>query len=221
MSTRRLYIEKLQGLQLEILKMGGLLVEAITASARAFVRRDDVLARQVIEGDAGINAMERRIEDLAVALIATEQPVATDLRVIVSALKISADLERIGDYAEHLARISINFSDPPPAASFGEIPRMAEVSAGMIRDSLQAYVRRDCALAQEVRDRDDEVDGLYAGLFQRLLGYMQENPAHIRQATALLFAAKFLERLGDHAANVCEEVIYVCTGQREKPVEHH
>ncbi len=221
MDARRHFTEKMQALQQEILKMGELLVAAIGDSAQAFIRRDDALANRVIEGDRDINALERRVEDLAVSLIATEQPVATDLRVIVSALKISADLERIGDYAEHLAQISINLTEPPQASSFGEIPRMAEVSAGMIRDSLQAYLHRDCDLAQESRDRDDVVDELYAQLFQRLIVYMQDHPQHLRQATALLFAAKFLERLADHAANVCEEVVYVCTGRREKYTQHH
>jgi phosphate transport system protein len=221
MGTRQHFSEKMKDLQVEILKMGGLLEEAIGKASRAFSHHDEEMANQVIEGDREINDLERRIEDLAVSMIATEQPVATDLRIIVAALKISNDLERIGDYVEHLARISINITAPPAPSQFGEIPRMAEVAATMIRDSLQAFMRQDCDLAQEARRRDDVVDGLYAQLFQRLLAYIQEHPEQLRPATALLFASKFLERLADHAANVCEEVTYVCTGRREKYVPYH
>ncbi len=207
--------EKMKELEFSVVKMGIMIEEAIHKALNAFVKRDRKLIDQVIEGDKVIDNTERKIDAQCASIIATEQPVAMDLRIIIAVLKIVNDLERMGDYAEHLAIVAANLSRKSVLKARSEVTQISEVAITMIRDALQAFARRDVDLAEEVRKRDDIVDGIYARFFQEMMNYIEQNPEHLREAVALLFVSKYLERLADHATNVAEEVIFVCTGERK------
>lgn len=207
--------EKMKELEFSVLKMGIMIEEAIHKALNAFIKRDRKLIDQVVEGDKVIDNTERKIDAQCVSIIATEQPVAMDLRIIIAALKIANDLERMGDYAEHLAIVATNLSRKSVLKARSEVTQISEVAITMIRDALQAFARRDVDLAEEVIKRDDVVDGIYARFFQEMMGDIRENPEHLSEAVALLFVSKYLERLADHATNVAEEVIFVCTGERK------
>ena len=211
---REHFHEKLEDLKIDLLKMGTLVEEAISKAIRALTKKDIKLANDIITNDEIINNMELEIENRCVLLIATEQPVAGDLRFIISAMKTIRDLERIGDYAAHLAKAAIANAD----ISFGipqDIPKMTEICIGMLKDTLKAFSELDVEKAEEVKERDELVDSYYLNVFRELLTEMGEDSEHIRQTTSLVLVAKFLERLADHVANICEEVIYVCTGKRK------
>ena len=172
------------------------------------------MASQVMEEDRRIDTWERAVEARCTALIATEQPVARDLRIIVAALLVSNELERMGDYAAHFANAASKVSEYFVKNTRGEITKMTEIAATMIRDGAESFLKQDVNLAREVMGRDDEVDGLYARFFQKILTDMTEHPEHVQEGTALLFCSKYLERLADHATNICKEVAYVCTGEK-------
>jgi phosphate transport system protein len=214
MLARQHYAERIEALTLDIMKMATLVQEAVGKATQAFIQRSEQLAVQVIEEDRRIDTWERAVEARSTALIATEQPVARDLRVIVAALLVSNELERMGDYAAHFANAASKLSDYFVRNTRREITKMTEIAATMIRDGAQAFLKQDCELAREVVQRDDEVDGLYARFFHKLLLDMTEHPEHVQEGTALLFCSKYLERLADHATNICKEVIYVCTGEK-------
>lgn len=207
--------EKMKELEFSVLKMGIMIEEAIHKALNAFIKRDRKLIDQVVEGDKVIDNTERKIDAQCVSIIATEQPVAMDLRIIIAALKIANDLERMGDYAEHLAIVATNLSRKSVLKARSEVTQISEVAITMIRDALQAFARRDVDLAEEVIKRDDDVDGIYAIFFQEMMSDIRQNPEHLSEAVALLFVSKYLERLADHATNVAEEVIFVCTGERK------
>jgi phosphate transport system protein len=213
-ATRKHYGDRIEELKYSVVRMAGLLEEAVGKATQAFVQGNAELARQVIEGDKQIDAMEDQVAEQCTDLIATEQPVASDLRLIVAALSISNDMERIGDYAAHLATVATRLSRELVSMSRAEIAGMSEIAISMIRDAARAFLEQNCGLAIEVKRRDDQVDGLYARFFQEVLQDMAEHKDHIQEAAALLFCSKYLERLADHATNVCEEVIYVCTGRK-------
>ena len=214
MLARQHYEERIETLILDIMKMASLVQEAVGKAAQAFVQRSEQLAALVMEEDRRIDAWERAVEARCTALIATEQPVARDLRVIVAALLVSNELERMGDYAAHFANAASKVSDYLVKNTRGEITKMTEIAAAMIRDGAQSFLKQDVNLAREVVGRDDEVDGLYARFFQKILADMTEHPEHVQEGTALLFCSKYLERLADHATNICKEVVYVCTGDK-------
>lgn len=207
--------EKMKELEFSVLKMGIMIEEAIHKALNAFIKRDRKLIDLVVEGDKIIDNTERKIDAQCVSIIATEQPVAMDLRIIIAALKIANDLERMGDYAEHLAIVATNLSRKSVLKARSEVTQISEVAITMIRDALQAFARRDVDLAEEVIKRDDDVDGIYARFFQEMMSDIRQNPEHLSEAVALLFVSKYLERLADHATNVAEEVIFVCTGERK------
>jgi len=213
---RQHFEERLEELQLAVVRMGGTIEEAVSKAAEAFCSRDRELAQQVIDGDIQIDRMEREIENQCAALIATEQPVALDLRIIIAAIKISNDLERTGDYAKHLATVATVVSRDIVQKSRPEVLEMAETANAILREGLQAYVKRDVELALKAKARDDVVDRTYMQLFQEILESMKERPDSIQSAVAVLFVCKYLERLADHATNVCDEVIFVCTGARKE-----
>ncbi len=190
--------------------------EAVGKAADAFCSRNRELAQEVIDGDVEVDKIERQIENQCAALIATEQPVALDLRIIIAALKISNDLERTGDYAKHLATVATVVSRDIVQISRPEVLEMAETANAILREAVQAYVKRDVDLARRAKARDDLVDSTYMQLFQEILQAMQERPETIQSAVAVLFVCKYLERLADHATNVCDEVIFVCTGARKE-----
>jgi phosphate transport system protein len=214
MTTRHHYAELIEELKYGVLKMANLVQEATGKATQAFSQRNDELAQQVIDEDSQIDQWESKIESQCATLIGTQQPVASDLRLIVAALSISNDLERMGDYAAHLATVATKLSKQFVVKTREEISSMTDISISMIRDAAKAFLDQDADLAYEVKKRDDQVDGLYAKFFQELLTDMSEHRSHIQEATALLFCSKYLERLADHATNICEEVIYVCTGKK-------
>ena len=197
----------------DILMLGSMVEKAIASSLDALQRRDFDAAQEVIDGDDHIDNKRFDIEDKCINLIATQQPLATDLRVIISLLHITQELERMGDYAEGVAKIGIRMGDEPPLKPLIDIPRMADKSASMLRRSLDALVNRDVVAAQVVLNDDDEVDALYDQVYRELLTYMIEDPHTIRRATYLIWVAHDLERIADRATNIAERVIYMVTGR--------
>ncbi len=202
-------IGRLRGL---IAQMGGLAEQAIIQSMEALRRHDLDAAERVIAGDAQIDALEHEVERLAVQLIALRAPLADDLREVVAALKIASVVERIGDYAKNIARRVAAIDDHSDIEPLSVLPAMADMACRMVHDVLDAFAARDAELAIRVTETDRAVDDFYNSLFRALVTYMMENPASIGQATHLLFIAKNLERVGDHATNVAEMVYFAATG---------
>jgi phosphate transport system protein len=203
-------ISQLRGL---IAEMGGLAEVAIRDSIDALTRHDDDLARQVVAADARLDALEAEVDRLAVRTIALRAPMADDLRDVIAALKISGVLERIGDYAKNIAKRVNEMEGRAKVEPITLVPAMAEIAQGMVRDVLNAYGARDAQLAVEVIRRDEKLDQFYNTLFRSLVTHMMENPATITSAAQLLFVARNLERIGDHATNVAEMVYYAATGE--------
>ena len=201
----------------DILMLGSMVEKAIASSLDALQRRDFDAAQEVIDGDDHVDNKRFEIEDKCVNLIATQQPLATDLRVIIALLHITQELERMGDYAEGVAKIGIRMGDEPPLKPLIDIPRMADKSASMLRRSLDALVNRDVVAAQVVLNDDDEVDALYEQVYRELLTYMIEDPHTIRRATYLIWVAHDLERIADRATNIAERVIFLVTGRLPEP----
>lgn len=212
---RSTFLADLQELENAMLKMGSLVEEAIARAIDSLVRQDNELARSVIQGDDRIDALQLEIEDRCLRLIALQQPLARDLRFIGTALKIVTDLERIADHAADIAQVALRLSGEPYIKPLIDIPRMAELARGMLRDSLTAYVQEDVDLAYSLADRDSQVDSLYNQVFRELLVFMMEDPRTIPQATRLLMVAQYLERVADHVTNLGECLIYMVTGERK------
>ncbi|MXZ70962.1 MAG: phosphate signaling complex protein PhoU [Acidobacteria bacterium] len=210
--------EALSTLKERLLAMGGQVEEQVRASVQALVSRDLDLAEQVLGGDKSINDFEIEIDKRCYELLVNYHPDAEDVRVVVSGLKINSDLERIGDFAINIAEATFRYLQHPPVKPLIDIPRMADLAQGMLRDSLNAYVRHGTSLAREVLDRDDELDGLKEQVFRELLSYVLQNPATTEPALELILISRHLERIGDHATNVAEEVIFMVSG---RDVRHH
>ena len=181
----------------------------------ALKNRDLKLAQQIIADDTAIDQKRLSIEEECIHLIVTQQPVASDLRVIVGVLNIIVELERIGDYSEGNARIALMIGDQPPLKPLIDLPIMAEKSQDMLRKSLDAFISRDVDAAERIYARDDEIDGLYDQIYRELLSFMIENPKNITRATHLIWAAHNLERSADRVTNICERVIFVVTGKMQ------
>lgn len=203
-------IAQLRGL---VAEMGGLAEVAIRDAIRALADHDEELASQVVAADARLDALEAEVDRLAVRTIALRAPMADDLRDVIAALKISGVIERIGDYAKNIAKRVNALEGRNKVEPISLVPAMAEIAEGMVRDVLNAYGSRDAALAVEVIRRDQKLDQFYNTLFRSLLTHMMESPATITVATQLLFIARNLERIGDHATNVAEMVYYAATGE--------
>jgi phosphate transport system protein len=203
----------LQDLTRMVAEMGGLAETQIAASVEALTKRDTALAQRVMAVDAQIDALQREIEDKAVLTIARRQPMAIDLREIVGALRVSNDLERIGDLAKNIGKrvVALNGDFPPPKLIRG-VEHMADLVLGQLKDVLDAYARGDTAKALAVWRGDEEIDAMYTSLFRELLTYMMEDPRNISFSAHLLFCAKNIERMGDHATNIAETVHYVVEG---------
>jgi phosphate transport system protein len=202
-------IGRLRGL---ISEMGGLAEAAIADAIDALVRHDEELAKKVVAGDAKIDALEAEVDDLAIRIIALRSPMANDLRDVVAALKIGGVVERIGDYAKNIAKRVAQVEGRKQIEPLTLIPAMAEIAQSMVRDVLNAYAARAQYLAINVIERDEKLDNFYNSLFRNLVTHMMENPATISSAAQLLFVARNLERIGDHATNVAEMVHYAATG---------
>jgi phosphate transport system protein len=206
------YDEELRRLSGAITEMGGLAESQLAAAIDAVIKRDSDLAADVVETDARVDQLEHEVGQLVVRLLALRQPMARDLRDILAALKIASDLERICDYAANVAKRSIALNQTPPVRPVYALPRMARLAQALTKDVLDAYVARDADKALIVWARDEELDEMYSGLFRELLTYMMEDARNITASTHLLFMAKNIERIGDHATNIAETVYFLVHG---------
>ena len=206
----------LRELQDEVLVLGSMADKAIARSMEALKKRDLELARQVIADDLKINQKRFDTEGKCIELIVTQQPVASDLRVIVAVLNIIIDLERIADHAGGIAKITLMIGDEPPLKPLVDLPRMAEKARDMLYRSLDAFISRDIEAAKQISTEDDEVDNLYDQVFRELLTFMMEDPRTITRATHLIWVAHNLERTADRVTNICERVVFTATGKMEE-----
>jgi phosphate transport system protein len=209
----RRYDQELEQLRERILAMGGNLVGMIKETIRALTERDSAAAKRMIEYDHEINRQEVMIDELSLNIIALRQPAARDLRFITLALKVSTDLERIGDLCVNIAERTLELNEEPQLKPYIDLPKMAEAAEGMIVDALEAFLRGDAGLAEEVTRRDDYMDQLNVQVFRELLTFMMEDPKTISRATRLIFIGKNLERIADHATNIAEMVIFMVKGK--------
>ncbi len=205
--------EELAQLKKQILSMGSLVEEQIQGSIRALVDRNTDLARRIIENDHLVNTMDVDVDEHCIQVLALQKPTARDLRFVTTAMKISTELERMSDLAENIAERAIELSDEPQLKPYIDIPRMANWTMRMVKDSLDAFIRQDSTLARKVCADDDFVDNLTGQLFRELLSFMIENPQTISRAIRLTFVGKYIERIADHATNVAELVVYMVEGK--------
>jgi phosphate transport system protein len=208
----------LQALRNQLLTMGGLVEERVHRAVHSLVHRGEEDAQRVIATDKEVNDLQMDIDDRCLRLLATQAPLAVDLRLITSAMKINADLERIGDQAVNIAESVLVLIPQPPLKPLIDIPRMAGIAEKMIRDALDAFVKKDAELARDVLRRDDEVDELKDQVFRELLTYMMADPGTIQRALSLILISRNLERIADHATNIAEDVIFIAEA---KDVRHH
>ncbi len=211
--TDRHYDEELKLLQTRILEMGGFVEKQITSALTALVERNDDLARLTIDRDHTVNRLDVEIDDLCIRLLALHQPTARDLRLITTGLKITTDMERIGDMAVNVCERALELNREPQLKPFIDIPRMADVAQQMLRESLDAFVREDVDLALKVCRDDDIIDDLNDQLFRELLSYMMEDPKTVTRSIRLLFVSKYFERIADHATNIAEMVVFMVKGK--------
>jgi phosphate transport system protein len=211
--TDKRYEEELKKLRDEILYMGGLVEDQIQKAVKSLVDRDSELAKVIIERDHEVNRLDVEIDEVCIRLLALHQPAGKDLRFITTGLKITTDLERIGDMAVNLCERAIELNLEPQLKPYIDIPRMARISQRMIRESLDAFVREDTDLALKVCKDDDEVDQLNAQIFRETLTFMLENAQTISRATKISSVSKYLERIADHATNIAEMVIFMVKGK--------
>ena len=216
MEIRSTFHKRLREIQDDILVMGSMVSKAILRSIEALKNRDLDLARQIVADDQKINNERFEIEEKCIQLIATQQPMASDLRIIVAVLNIISEVERIGDYAEGIAKIAVMIGDEPPLKPLIDIPRMAEQTVDMLRRSLDAFCNHDADAARKIALEDDLVDNLYNQVFRELLVFMMEDPRTVTRATRLLWVAHDLERGADRVTNICERVVFVVTGKMEE-----
>jgi phosphate transport system protein len=211
--TNKQYEEELRDLRADLVKMGGLVERQIAEAVDSLVNRDSSQAREIISRDVEVNRMDVQIDGNCIRLLALHQPAASDLRFITTGLKITTDLERIGDNAVNICERAIELNDEPILKPYIDIPRMAEVAQEMLKASIDAFVNDDVDLAQSVIERDDEVDQLNYQIYRELLSYMAEDPQTIGRSTKILFVSKYLERIADHATNIAEMVVYMVQGR--------
>ena len=210
--------EELEQLKTTLLEMGGLAEDRVRSSVQALVERDGALVERVLTGDDPINQLHIEVDNRCFKLLALHQPMAVDLRAIVSAVKINTDLERVGDLAVNISEAVRRYMRHPPVKELIDIPRMAEIAQRMLRHSLDSFVRRDMPLAHDVLHEDDTLDALKTQVFRELLTYMLQNPSTIEPALDLILVSRHLERIGDHATNVAEDVIFMVSA---RDVRHH
>jgi len=217
--TDRRYEAELKNLHIKILEMGGFVEKQIGGAIAALINRDDPLAQQIIERDHTVNRMDVEVDELCLRLLALHQPAARDLRLITTGLKITTDLERAGDMAVNICERVVDLNREPQLKPYIDIPRMAEVAQRMLHESLDSFVREDTGLALGVCREDDIIDGLTAQLFNELLALMIQDPQTIGRAVPLLFIGKCLERIGDHATNIAEMVVFMVKGKSIRHVD--
>jgi phosphate transport system protein len=210
--TREVYVRELEGLKADIVRMAGMAGEAIHASVEALKDRDAARAEQIIKDDDRIDALHLEMENRCMRLLATQQPMASDLRTIAAVLAITIDLERLADHAEGISRAVKRIASQPLLKPLIDIPRMEGLVQTMLREAMEAFLQRDPTLAEAMARRDDEVDALRSQVFRELLTYMMADPATVTRALELLLVAQHLERAADHITNIGERVIYMVTG---------
>ena len=216
MEIRTTFHKRLREIQDDVLAMGSMVKKATSRSIEALKERDLDKAHEIIADDVKINKKRFNIEEKCVQLIATQQPMASDLRAIICVLNIITDIERIGDHAEGIAKIVVMIGDEPPLKPLIDIPRMAEKVNEMLHRSLDALINRDADAAKQIVNEDDDVDNLYDQVFRELLVFMAEDPKTITRATRLIWVAHNLERSADRVTNICERVVYMVTGKMEE-----
>jgi phosphate transport system protein len=216
MEIRGSFHKKLREIQDDILIMGSMVSKATMLAIQALQNRDLTLAKQIIADDEKINHKRFDIEEKCIQLIATQQPMASDLRIIVSALNIITELERIGDYAEGNAKITIMIGDEPPLKPLIDIPRMAEKTVDMLNRSLTAFIDHDAEAARKISAEDDFIDNLYDQVFRELLTFMAQDPKTITRATRLIWVTHNLERSADRVTNICERIVFLVTGKMQE-----
>ena len=213
---RSQFEEELKALNIKLLKMGSMVQNIIEVSVQALAKQDLDRAKSVFELDDDIDALELEIEHQCMSLIARQQPIAKDLRTIGTILKIITDLERMGDHAVNIAKVTLEIGENKLIKPLIDIPKMAGLTADMVNKSLDAFMHEDIDLAKELDTDDEQVDDLYEAIYLELIEMMLENPEIIKQATQLLFIGRYLERTADHATNIGERIIYMVTGERMK-----
>lgn len=213
MTTRIQFNEELNRLHHDILSMGTRVEEDLRKAIEALSTGDVALVKEVKAGDQVVNALQVKIEDQTAMLIATQQPVARDLRELVTVLKLTDNLERIGDHAVHLAKQAKRLAEDPYPRSVAALKAMADVGCSMLHDAVQAFLGRDEALARKAAAQDDQVDDQHRLFVQDVLDYLGQNPGKASQAVKLIATANYLERLGDHVTNLCEAVVFMVSGQ--------
>ncbi|MDR4506934.1 MAG: phosphate signaling complex protein PhoU [Candidatus Brocadiaceae bacterium] len=214
--SRKAYHEALKQLQDEVLNMGEMVSNAIRESIQALQARDRKASERIIKNDLLINKKRFNIEEQCIALIATQQPAAVDLRIITAILSIVTDLERIGDHAEGNAKINILMGEEPLVKPLVDIPRMAEIGISMLQRALQAFIKRDVEMARRICDDDDQVDALHDQIYRELLVLMMENPKVIHMSTYLTWVSHNLERIADRVTNIAEKTVFMVTGKMEE-----
>jgi phosphate transport system protein len=214
----RHFEEELDNLRNLLLEMSGLVEDSVYRSIQSLIEKDEAAAQQVLQNEARINRMEIQIDELATSLLARVQPMATDLRFITAAIKINNDLERMGDISVNIVRRTLALMREPMPKELIDIPHMATLAQSMIRQSLDAFVRKDAELARSVLTSDDVIDQLRDSVYEELIGLMERDPTTVRQSINLMFIARALERLADHATNIAEDVLFLVEGVE---VRHH
>ena len=214
--TRTAFEQQLARIQEDMLALAGMVEAAIERCVRALRERDIELAQQIVVDDLLLNRKRYDIEEHCLEIMATQQPLAGDLRTIVAVLHIIVDLERMGDHAEGIAKIALMLGDEPPLKPYIDIPRMAEIATRMLMSSVEAFKNRDADLARRICDQDDEVDALYDQVYRELVTYMVHDPKTIERATHLTWVAHNLERIADRVTNICERVVYLVEGRIEE-----
>ena len=214
----RHFEEELENLRNRLLEMSGLVEDSVYRSVQSLIEKDEAAAQQVLQNEARINRMEIEIDELATSLLARVQPMATDLRFITAAIKINNDLERMGDISVNIVRRTLSLMREPVPKELVDIPHMATIAQSMIRKSLDAFVRKDAELARSILTSDDVIDQLRDSVYEELIGLMERDPTTVRQSINLMFIARALERLADHATNIAEDVLFLVEGVE---VRHH
>jgi phosphate transport system protein len=218
MERVRHFQEELEALQARLLEMGGLAEERVRVAVQGLVSRDTGSIDRVMRGDEPLNELHIEIDNRCFTLLALHQPMATDLRQIVAAVKINTDLERVGDLAVNIAEAARRYTSHPPVKKLIDIPQMGDIAQAMLRDSLDSFVRRDTRLAHQVLNEDDRLDVLKTQVFRELLTYMLNDPSTVEPALDLILISRHLERIGDHATNIAEDVIFMVSAL---DVRHH
>ena len=209
----RHFREELDVLKSRLLEMGGLAEQRVRRAVQGLAEREHDLIESVLIGDEPINALQLEIDDRCLKLLALHQPMATDLRAVMAAVKINTDLERVGDLAVNIAEAAKRYAMHPPVKKLIDIPNMADLAQAMLRDALDSYVKRDMALARQVLHQDDSLDALKTQIFRELLSFMLKDPSTIEAALDLILVSRHLERIGDHATNIAEDVIFMVSAR--------